>query len=245
MKEYLIVLLAVFSVSAGAAVVERPSQNYPKIALNSYSWLTDYKKTSLTLNVNDAANKFMNEDSLRRYLKLKMRNFVKDIELLEDPKGYEHNYLNLKLELFKYNDTSNIYYGLMSLKLLSAVAFDGSDEKIYELTTSIAGSESQLTTFIKQEIDQMVEVYAEDYYYIDELSNKDNKRVNQVVCQNASITQALCFKTPIKPKVILVMDAYLVKAHCYQTKRDSAAFTIILNKLVGIFFGRRFVPIET
>jgi hypothetical protein len=178
MKEYLIVLLAVFSVSAGAAVVERPSQNYPKIALNSYSWLTDYKKTSLTLNVNDAANKFMNEDSLRRYLKLKMRNFVKDIELLEDPKGYEHNYLNLKLELFKYNDTSNIYYGLMSLKLLSAVAFDGSDEKIYELTTSIAGSESQLTTFIKQEIDQMVEVYAEDYYYIDELSNKDNKRVN-------------------------------------------------------------------
>ena len=178
MNKYLVVLLVLFSVSASAVIVERPSQKYPNQAIKSYSWLTDYKKASFSVSVNDDAKKFIDEDSLRRYFKLKMRNFVKDIELLEDPKGVDHNYLYLKLELFKYNDKTGIHYGLISLKLDSSIEFNGSDERIYELTTSIAGSESQLISFIKQEIDRMIEIYAEDYYYLDELSNKHNKRVN-------------------------------------------------------------------
>lgn len=178
MKEYLVMLLAFFSVSAGAAVVERPSQRYPDQALESYSWLTKYKKAAFNVSVSDDAKKFMNEDSLQRYFKLKMRNFVKDIELLDDPKGFEHNYLYLKLELYKYNDKTGIHYGLVSLKLDSAVAFESSNKRNYELTMSIAGSELQLIAFIKQEIDRMVEVYAEDYYYLDDLSKKHNKHVN-------------------------------------------------------------------
>ena len=174
MKKYLPALLAFIFVSANAAVVERPGTNYPNQALKSYSWLSNYKKTSFNVFVNDDAKKFMDEDSIRRYFKLKMRNFVKDIELLEDPKGIDHNYLQLTLELFKYNDKTQIYYGLISLKLDSAIAYNGSEERIYELTTSIAGSESQLIGFIKHELDGMVEVYAEDYYYIDDLSNKHN-----------------------------------------------------------------------
>lgn len=137
------------------------------------------KKTLFNASVSDEAKRFMNEESLQRYFKLKMRNFVRNIELIEEPKGIDHNYLYLKLELYKYNDKTKIYYGLVSLKLDSAITFDGSDERIYELTTSIAGSESQLIGFIKQEIDKMLEVYAEDYYYLDDLKNKHNKQLHR------------------------------------------------------------------
>lgn len=175
MKIFLFLALIFVSASSNAAVVERPSQKYSKSAFNSYSWMVDYKKTLINVTVSDDAKKFMNEESLKRYFKLKMRNFVKDIELIEDIKGLDYNYLYLKLELYKYNDDTGIHYGLVSLKLDSSVDFNGTDERIYELTTSIAGSESQLVSFIKQEIDSFVEVYAEDYYYLDDLRAMQNK----------------------------------------------------------------------
>ncbi|SCX91122.1 hypothetical protein [Desulfoluna spongiiphila] len=178
MRIFLITILVLFSVNVNADVVERPNQKYPDQALKSYSWLVGYKKCTFSVFVNDDAKRFMNEESMKRYFKLKMRNFVRDVELVDNPKDNNHNYLYFNLELYRYNDKTKIYYGLVSLKLDSSVNFSGSDARIYELTTSIAGSESQLIGFIKQEIDLMVEVYAEDYYYLYDLNSKHNKRVN-------------------------------------------------------------------
>jgi len=178
MNKILVAFFILYATNINAAVMERPSKKYPDQAYKSYAWMAAYKKAELTISINDDAKNFINEDSLRRYLKLKMRNFLKEIELVENPKGLDYNYLYIQLELYKYNEKTGIHYGLISLKLDSAVDFSGNDERIYELTTSIAGSETQIVDFIKKEIDSMVEVYAEDYYFIDELHIKNIKPVN-------------------------------------------------------------------
>jgi hypothetical protein len=140
---------------ANAGVIERPSSKYENLAVKEYGWLHDIKETSMALSVNDTAQKFISVEALKRYLKLKTRNFIKDIEVVENAKGSNHNYLYLKLELFKYNKKSEIYFGLVSLKLDSAISWKGDGNRIYELTTSIAGSDSRLNRFIKEEIDSL------------------------------------------------------------------------------------------
>ena len=176
MNKILTILLFSFSFSINAAELERPSQKYPDQALDNYGWLLDYKIAYLSTYVNDTAKKFISEDSLNRYVKLKLRNFVSDIKLTEsndDPK-FKYNYLNLGLELLKYNDKQKIYYGLISFRMGHSVyRKDGSD--IYKLTKAIAGSESQILSFIKEDIDQLVEGFAEDYYYVSDELEKHNK----------------------------------------------------------------------
>lgn len=175
MKKTLFFLCIIFAAELSAAVVERPSQKYPLISYQSYSWMTAYSKSKLDVYLSDDAKEIITEDSLRRYFKLKMRNFVKGIDLLEDPKvdAYDYNFMYLSLHLEKYNSTSGIYFGLISLSQDSSVSFEGSGGRIYLLVIPVAGSKAQIYDFIKREVDGLVETYAQDYYYIEDLRHKE------------------------------------------------------------------------
>ena len=169
-------LLVILATNAFSAVVERPSRKFPEMSAKQYGWLHEYQTSYLSIRVNDTASKFLSEESLRRYFKLKMRNFIKAQKITKNPEGTDINYIDLELELYKYNKTSTIYYGLISLKVDSAINYEVEGERIFKITNSIAGSEGQLTNFIKSEIDWFVEIFAEDFYFIEDLKTNNDKK---------------------------------------------------------------------
>jgi hypothetical protein len=180
MKVVLLIISLTISVFSKAAVVEKPSQTYPEQAVRNYGWMFDNKESLLSISMNDTAKKFITEESLNRYFKLKMRNFAKELKFLDEKEvsGLNYNYSYIKLEIFKYNDKTKIYYGLISLKMDSSVLWGGKP-RVYELTKAIAGSEPQILSFIKEDIDLLVEALAEDYYYISDEQEKHNKPLKQ------------------------------------------------------------------
>jgi len=147
-----------------------------------YGWINAYAKTWVFTIVNETASKFMSEESMLRYLKLKMRNFVKEIRLSDSWESlglkageHDHNMLSLRLDLFQYNDNLSIYYGLLLWNSTVSIEQPEEKPKDFLLALPIAGSESQLTNQIKRHIDTMVEQFAEDYYYIEDLKAKRDK----------------------------------------------------------------------
>ncbi|OBT07093.1 hypothetical protein A9267_14590 [Shewanella sp. UCD-FRSSP16_17] len=168
------------SLTLNAAVLERPSQKYPVQALKNYGWLLDYSQTSFSAYVNETGEKFISQDSLTRYVKLKIRNLVSAIKPNEkiDDFEFKYNFMSVELELDRYNDKQKIYTGLISLRV-EANIHRTNRVNLYKLTKSISGSESQILGFIKADIDLMVEALAEDYYYIADEFEKHNKSLKQ------------------------------------------------------------------
>ena len=180
MKFLLTIFIILLPLTLTAAQLERPSKKYPDQAVDNYGWLLDYKLTFLSTYINDTGKKFISNDSLKRYVKLKLRNFVSGLKLKEEvgDSNFNYNYLNVELKLSKYNDKQKIYYGLISFKMAHSVyRKDGSD--IYKLTKAIAGSEAQILSFIKGDIDSMIELFAEDYYFVSDEIEKHNKPIKQ------------------------------------------------------------------
>jgi len=179
MKVVLLIISLTIPMFSQAAVVERPSQSYPEQAVINYGWMFDINKSLLSISMNDVAKKFITEESLNRYFKLKMRNFAKELKFLDEKEvgDLNYNYSYIKLEIFKYNDKTKIYFGLISLKMDSSVFWEGKP-RAYELTVAIAGSEPQMLNFIKKDIDFLVESLAEDYYRIVDETEKQNKQIN-------------------------------------------------------------------
>ena len=179
MKVVLLIISLTVPLFSQAAVVEKPSQAYPEQAVRNYGWMFDIKESLLSISMNDTAKKFITEESLNRYFKLKMRNFAKELKFLDEKEvsGLNYNYSYIKLEILKYNDKTKIYYGLISLKMDSSVLWEGKP-RVYELTKAIAGSEPQMLNFIKEDIDLFVEALAEDYYRIADEKEKHNKQIN-------------------------------------------------------------------
>ena len=165
MKKILVLLLAFTSTAFGASV-ERPSQKYPDQAVNNYSWLTHYDRQNLSISLNENATRFISESEVERYFKLKLRNFIRDIKVIKSAEDLNYNYVEIELELFKYNDKTKINYGLLSLKLYPSVMWEKGKPEPYNLTMAIAGSEAQLNSTVKETLDMMVEVLAEDYYFV-------------------------------------------------------------------------------
>ncbi len=172
MKKFLIVLLLVFfSFEASAAVMEHPYRMTDEVDILRYSRLTKQKKMQFFVFYDEQAGQFMSEDELFRYFKLKMRNFVREITVVgKDEKKYQ-SWGSLNLNLYRYNDKRKIYYGLLSFRI-NPFLLDGDR---YELTVAIAGHEEQIVDEIKRTVDQMVETYADDHYYMRDLVHKHNK----------------------------------------------------------------------
>ena len=174
MKKFLIVILFVFfCFDANAVVWNKPYRRADADRMNiaGYSWLTKQKNMLFSVYFNGKAKQFMSEDELFRYVKLKMRNFVKEITVVgEDGKIFD-SWANLNLDLYRYNEKTKIYYGFLFLEI-NPFLFDGDK---YQIVVAIANSESQIVDEIKSYVDWMVETYADDYYYMCDLVRKDNK----------------------------------------------------------------------
>ena len=174
---YIFTTIAVLlSFSLNAAELEVPSKKYPDQAIENFGWLHDYNELKPSIYVSDTAKKFITKETLTRYVKLKLRNFVSNLKVNENivDSGFKYNYLSVSLELDKYNDKQKIYTGLLSFRVEASINRTNR-VKLYKLTKSIAGSENQMLGFIKEDIDQMVEFFAEDYYYISDELEKHNK----------------------------------------------------------------------
>ena len=152
----------------------RPFFEYPTLSESNYGWLVQYKKTTLSVTVNNKAEKFISKDAAARYLKLKLRSFIGDYKIIDVKESkIDNNYISLEISLHKYNDKIDIYYGRVSLTVNSAVSYSQND-RVYKLTMSIAGSENQILRFIKDDIDLMVEALAEDYYSLSDLQTQES-----------------------------------------------------------------------
>ena len=158
--------------------MERPSKNqdYSSITAIKYSWINDYKETTFDIYLNSTASNFITKDEVERYFKLKLRNFIKDYEIIENRStDFDFNYFNIEIELYKYNDKMNIYYGLFKFSGYPSINYK-EQSMPYIITIALAGSKDQIKDFIKSDIDSVVEVFAEDYYYIEDIKPSDSAR---------------------------------------------------------------------
>jgi hypothetical protein len=170
MIKSIVITLLLLMASATAGESERPLKKYKNIDYNYYFWLYKTKKYEVTIITDEVVENFISEDELQRYIKLRMKNFAHGVELGLEYEGYEYNYILLTIDLSKYNESSEIYTGLISFKAYpSATIPDQGLFNVYEIIYPIAGSDKQIRSFIKDSIDAMVESFAEDYFYIEEL----------------------------------------------------------------------------
>ncbi|MFA0409396.1 hypothetical protein AB4505_14555 [Vibrio splendidus] len=95
---------------------------------------------------------------------------MKDLKLKDNIEHQNHNYMDVSIDLYKYNDTLKIHYGMMSIKITPSINWDSNNTVPYVLAVAIAGSEEQLNQSIKEHLGSLIEVIAEDYYYISDLT---------------------------------------------------------------------------
>ena len=168
MRNFLILLLIVSS-PVLSAIAERPSKTYTKQAINNYEWMIKNNKSLLIVRINDHAKRYTSASEISRYTKLKMRNFVNDLKIIDKSEDYNHSYLYIDIEIHKYNDTTKINYGLISFRMYSAVSWNTGEPLTYMFTMPIAGSDEQINSSIKKDIDTMIEIFAEDYYFLSDI----------------------------------------------------------------------------
>jgi len=60
------------------AIIEKPSQRFPNQAKKNYGWMIESNKSNLSIAALPIMSKFITKNEMRRYIKLKMRNFIKD-----------------------------------------------------------------------------------------------------------------------------------------------------------------------
>lgn len=158
--------------NANAYTNSRPNKDktFPQLDMDDYGWMinTNLNYHFLIDVSTDVDLMFMTIEELDRYFKLKLRGFIKDFKFIEKeaPNG-KTNFVELILDLNKYNDKSTIHYGLLELSVIRC--FDCVRGTNYRITYPIAGSETQIKNQVKQIIDDIVEKFAEDYYYMQDL----------------------------------------------------------------------------
>jgi hypothetical protein len=140
-----------------------------------YGWMIKTNKSYLSIYVCGTTSKFITENEVRRYIKLKMRSFIKDYKFIDIiPKGSDyskdHTFTHCTTILLKYNDNLPIYYGLLTFSIVPVKNKNyqkyGSE---YSFATPIAGSNDQIKNRLKEKIDKFIEEFAEDYYYMKDL----------------------------------------------------------------------------
>jgi hypothetical protein len=173
-KSFLIIIFIFISIfifqNNVYAIAARPSKKYPDQAKAFYGWMIKSNISYLSsIDINKITSKFITEDEIRRYCKLKMRNFIKDYKFVDTkPKHHNYNFSGFNISLYKYNDKMEIYYGLFYFNMIPYPSFKKCG-KSYVYTDSIAGSDNQIRNTIKEQIDIVIELFAEDYYYMKDL----------------------------------------------------------------------------
>lgn len=71
----------------------------------------------------------------------------------------------------KYSKCKNELFGEMCAKpqIEGSVTSKGKNDQPYRLTKAIAGSDSQLKRFIKEDLDFLIETFVDEYYKVKDL----------------------------------------------------------------------------
>lgn len=135
-----------------------------KSDIRYYSWMKTEKGCKLLYLPRDDSNKFITAKELKNYFKLKMRNFVRDFSIDKKINNhYPHLICSFQTEIYQYNDKLEIYTGLLEFEIISHSG------KNFRITYPIAGADIQIREQIKDVIDSIVENFATDYYYMQDL----------------------------------------------------------------------------
>ncbi|MCG8029936.1 MAG: hypothetical protein N0E59_01960 [Candidatus Thiodiazotropha taylori] len=180
MKAIAVFLLLFISTSSFASIFNRPSKDDSYLALLNYSYIYEPKVIGVRIHIVGDASKFVSESSIFRYLKLKFRNFIQEYKLVEisAPDIPENrNYMRIIIRQNKYNDKMDVYTGLTSMEIFPRYA--DTQHRPYQIITPESGSDTQIEGFIKSSIDQMVELFAEDYYLIGDFKKEKKKEINK------------------------------------------------------------------
>ena len=176
--KYFIILAFLFMSSNLSAITVKPSNRAHKLFdAKDYSWMLAKEKSRLFIAVTDSVEGFLSEEQIEKYFKLKMRNFVRDVKFSSDDSGHGL-FFSLTVELYKYNKKLSIYYGEVAFKV-EWLNPHFENAQPYIITTPLAGSERQIAAEIKKEIDSIVELYASDYYYMEDLMEERKKKYSQ------------------------------------------------------------------
>jgi len=165
----IIVILGLMFSALFGATEDVPTQYGKKLAKVHYGWLSKYPTATLGIYTDSITKQFMSNNEISTYFKLRLRNFVSDVKIVKDPKSKSssHNYIGITIQLQKYNDKLGIYFGLIEFIIFPSI--DSKSFENYRITYSIAGSDGQIKSEIKSDIDSMVEKFASDYFFIKDM----------------------------------------------------------------------------
>lgn len=180
LKKIIFILLLLNFTNVYSLVPESPiqSQNFSLDNKSKYGWLPSIENLNFGfIYLTDDAMRFISETELKKYFNIKIRKTFNDIKISNKVDVNDNdNDISIQVELYKYNKTSEIYYGVISYKISYSITQEFGAEftennkyKEYERTLPIAGSDSQIKQFIKDDIDNFIENLADDYYYMKDL----------------------------------------------------------------------------
>lgn len=146
------------------------NENYIDVNKKDYGWMKETNKSKLSIDISETTSKFITEDEIRRYIKLKIRNFIKDYRFIDNkPKDNNFTFSECSIQIYKYNDKMEIYWGIFHFGMLSSIKYYKECWKRYFYVNPISGSDNQIRNRIKKEIDNFIEYFSEDYYYMKDL----------------------------------------------------------------------------
>jgi len=178
--------------SSHAVTLFRPSND--DNGYSYYKWLDNSSDFYLDVSIDNDAKDIISADSLKKLFTLQMRNFVKDMKLVEfsdkDPDivTYFNKWLYLNLDLRKYNDHNTIYYGSLVLYIKPNIYTQWGDNKeilqhdIYMISTPIANSKLEMNKEIQSMLNAIVQELASDYYWLEQYK-EDKKNELQLTPQ--------------------------------------------------------------
>jgi hypothetical protein len=179
MKKKICLLMVLFSAlnfsNIYAWTLLRPMdlKEYPTTINKKFDWMRSCKRYKGITELVGVASEFISKSELDRYTRLKMRNFVNDIKFVEQG---QDGYFSTTLEVYKYHDKAPVYYGLLQFEIDCGGNASVGKEYIYNMP--FAYHEEYIKDYVKKYIDHFSELYAEDYYFVQDLELPSNKKIH-------------------------------------------------------------------
>ncbi len=166
MKKILLLLIIAFNLSAAVWSIPTRVKDSEWLNKSDFGWMANNKSTMLSVTTRFDTEQVISKKEIERYVKLKMRNFNRDLKFVDDfEKDFSNSYLSFDIELFKYNDKLSIYYGFVHMKVSPSINIKTKIND-YVYTIAVAGSDTQIKQTVKEQIDAQIEKFVEDTYYM-------------------------------------------------------------------------------
>jgi hypothetical protein len=116
--------------------------------------------------------KILTTPKIERFIKLKMRNVIKQLKLktLTDLDYWQNaTQLYFTFMIVEYNQSLGIYSGYIELEM----EHETYSARNYHIVYAVAGHKTQIIGLIKTQLGTMIERLAEDFYYIEDIAEKN------------------------------------------------------------------------